>query len=74
MQPSLNDLFRQLGLPDEDSAIEAFIARARPEALGCSLSGAPCWSPAQAAFLQEAIAEDADWAVAAEQLTARLCR
>jgi len=71
--PGLRDLFDQLGLPSTEDAIESFIARHRPDALGCALPEAPVWTAAQAAFLCEAIAADADWALPAEWLAQALC-
>ncbi len=67
------ELFLQLGLPATPAAIDAFIREHRPAALGCVLPEAPVWTPAQAAFLREAIAADADWALPAEWLTQALC-
>jgi hypothetical protein len=58
----LSDLFRQLGLPDEPAAMEAFIASHRPLPQGISLADAKFWTPSQAQFLREEISEDADWA------------
>ena len=69
----LRELFQQLGLPAEPQAIDNFIARHRPESAGCALADAPVWSPAQAAFLRESIAADADWALPAEWLQQALC-
>lgn len=71
--PGLRDLFDQLGLPSGADAIESFIAHHRPQALGCALPEAPVWTPAQADFLREAIAADADWALPAEWLADALC-
>lgn len=70
----LQELFDQLGLPSAPEAIDAFISRHRPSALGCALPDAPVWTPAQAAFLREAIAADADWALPAEWLAQALCQ
>ena len=70
----IQELFRQLGLPAEPAQIDAFIARHRPDSLGCALHAAPVWTAAQAAFLQEAIAADADWALPAEWLADAMCR
>ena len=36
----------------------------------CSLLETPIWTPSQLAFLNEAIAQDADWAGVAERLKA----
>ena len=63
----LNNLFLQLGLPGEAQAIDAFLAGHRLHA-GTALAQAPFWSPAQAEFLREALADDSDWAEAADEL------
>ncbi|MBP6900049.1 MAG: DUF2789 domain-containing protein [Burkholderiaceae bacterium] len=70
----LAELFDQLGLASTPEAIDAFIAQHRPAAQGCALPEAPVWTPAQASFLREAIAADADWALPAEWLSDALCR
>lgn len=70
----LSELFDQLGLASSPEAIDAFIAQHRPASLGCALHEAPVWTPAQATFLREAIAADADWALPAEWLSDALCR
>jgi hypothetical protein len=71
---SIHELFDQLGLPSAPAEIDAFIARHRPDALGCSLHEAPVWTESQASFLREAIADDDDWALPAEWLSNALCR
>lgn len=71
---TIAELFDQLGLASTPSEIDAFIAQHRPGALGCELPDAPVWTPVQAAFLHEAIAADADWALPAEWLSQSLCR
>lgn len=58
----LSELFRQLGLPDDKAAIEAFIAAHRPLPPGMCLADAPFWTPSQAEFLREELSDDADWA------------
>lgn len=63
----LSNLFRQLGLPGEPQAIETFLATHRLNA-GTALAEAPFWSHAQAEFLREALADDSDWAEAADEL------
>lgn len=68
----LGDLFRQLGLPGETPAIDRFIAAHTPIAASIRLEDAPFWSPSQATFLREKIAEDADWAELVDMLDARL--
>ncbi|MBS0594341.1 MAG: DUF2789 domain-containing protein [Proteobacteria bacterium] len=69
---SLRNLFEQLGLPGDAAGIEAFIAAHRPLAAGTALADAPFWSPAQARFLREEVAEDADWAELVDQLNLML--
>jgi len=68
----LSELFSQLGLPDDQSAIEAFIASHGPIPAGTRLIDAPFWSPSQVAFLREKCAEDADWVELIDMLDARL--
>lgn len=70
----LSDLFSQLGLPDDNAAIEAFIASHGPIPAGARLIDAPFWSPSQVAFLREKCAEDADWVELIDMLDARLRR
>lgn len=70
----LSELFKQLGLPAAPAEIEAWLERHRPVAQGCALAEAPVWSPAQADFLRQAVADDADWALPAEALYEQLCR
>ncbi|WP_415035736.1 DUF2789 family protein [Azonexus sp.] len=71
-QHTLAHLFAQLGLPSQAHEIEAFIATHRPLANGTALYRAALWNSAQRAFLKEEIIEDADWALAIEELNARL--
>lgn len=68
----LNALFQQLGLDASDKAIAEFITRHAPLAEDLHLPDAPFWNEAQAAFLQEAIDEDADWAEVVDTLDALL--
>ncbi len=69
---SLNNLFAQLGLPSEQTAIEHFVKTHSPLATNILLSDAPFWTPAQASFLREEILNDADWAEVIDQLNAKL--
>ena len=69
---SLRNLFEQLGLPAEEADIARFVATHRPLAAGIALADPPCWSVAQAQFLREEIAEDADWAEIVDQLNLML--
>lgn len=47
------DLFRQLGLPDEPAAIEAFLTTHRTQPGDVLLADLSMWTPSQAAFLRE---------------------
>ncbi|MDR3410518.1 MAG: DUF2789 domain-containing protein [Formivibrio sp.] len=69
---ALSDLFRQLGLSDEGSSIEQFIAKHRPLPKEVALTDAAFWTPVQAQFLREEISMDADWAEIIDSLDARL--
>ncbi|GAB2181740.1 DUF2789 domain-containing protein [Denitratisoma sp. agr-D3] len=71
-QHSMNQLFAQLGLPSDDTSIDAFIAAHAPLPDDIALADGPFWSPAQAAFLQVEILEDADWAAVVDLLNLRL--
>lgn len=71
---SINELFRQLGLPDSLSDVERFIAMHGPLPKGVSLADAPFWDRSQATFLREELAEDADWAEVIDMLDARMRR
>lgn len=69
---NLSALFEQLGLSNDDAAIARFIGDNGPLASTTSLADADFWTPAQAAFIKEAIAEDSDWAEVVDQLDASL--
>lgn len=69
---SMSSLFAQLGLAADKSAIERFIDTHAPLREEVTLADAPFWSPGQAAFLREAILEDADWAEVIDELNAEL--
>jgi hypothetical protein len=67
-----SDLFDQLGLPSDDAGIAQFLAAHSPLADTVRLPEAVFWSPAQAAFLREALLQDSDWAELADQLSEAL--
>lgn len=69
---TMSNLFAQLGLPSEPAEIRAFIDRYRPLSSALRLHQAPFWTPAQAGFLREEIAEDADWAEVVDHLDREL--
>lgn len=65
---TLNLLFAQLGLPDDEAGMRSFLEQHGPLSPEVILSAAPWWSAAQSAFLREAIDDDSEWAVAAGEL------
>lgn len=66
------DLFAQLGLPSDELGIKHFIATHAPLSENLRLAEAPFWTPAQAAFLREAILQDSDWVELVDQLSIAL--
>lgn len=70
----LPDLFRQLGLADDPVSIERFVAEHRPLPTGTALADATFWTPTQAQFLREEVADDADWAELVDLLASLLSR
>ena len=69
---SMSSLFAQLGQPSDEPAIMRFIEMHRPLANGLQLHEAAFWSASQAAFLREAVLDDADWAEVIDALNAEL--
>ena len=65
---NLNDLFKQLGLPNTDQDIAAFVSRQESLTPDVKLQDASFWGENQALFLSEAIAEDANWSHVVEEL------
>ena len=70
----MRSLFAQLGEPNDDAAINRFVELNSPLPDGMRLHDAPFWTPTQAAFLREAIMQDAEWAKVVDDLNARLHR
>jgi hypothetical protein len=68
----LSDLFAQLGLPNDGPSIGNFIRTHRALAHNLTLAEAPWWTPGQVSFIQEAIAEDSNWAIVVDKLDALL--
>ena len=68
---TLQALFAQLGLSNNETSIENFIHNNHLP-LEIPLESAAFWSSGQAQFLHESIAEDADWAEVVDQLDAML--
>lgn len=71
-QPSMQDLFGQLGLDNSDDAIDAFIEKHRGMNPSRHIEEAPFWSDAQKSFLRSALEDDAEWAEVIDQLNAQL--
>lgn len=69
---TINGLFEQLGLDSSDDAIEAFIREKGPLDKNLKLPDAEFWTKSQAAFLSQAWQQDAEWAVAMDELSTRL--
>jgi hypothetical protein len=68
----VSDLFAQLGLPNGEREIRAFVAAHRGLPGDARLAGALFWTEAQASFLRDEIREDADWAGVVDQLNLML--
>ena len=73
-QHTLSTLFDQLGLPSDEKSVNTFLARHAPLPGDVPLPDAGFWSPAQAQFLKEGVAEDAEWAEAIDELDVLLRR
>lgn len=67
-----SELFAQLGLPNDEASIRAFIAEHGPLPDHVRLEEAPFWSDAQAQLLREERIDDADWIVVIDQLNVAL--
>lgn len=68
VNPTINDLFKQLGLPNSDGEVQAFISSHGPIADTVKLHQAPCWNSAQSSFLKEVIDKDSEWSYLADEL------
>lgn len=71
---SMSELFAQLGLPNEESDIQAFVAQHGALPDGARLVDAPFWNESQARFLRQQMLEDADWAQVIDELNLMLHR
>ena len=69
---SLPSLFKQLGLPSSPEDIEKFVTTHSPLKPDLKLEDAFFWTPAQAAFLAQAIEDDSDWVEPVDELDALL--
>ncbi len=71
-QPTMRDLFVQLGLDASDQSIEEFIEKHRGLNDSRHIEEAPFWNDSQADFLKRALIEDAEWAEVIDQLNVQL--
>ena len=69
--PSMSNLFAQLGLDNDDSAIAQFI-RDHQLPTDVAIGEATFWSDAQRQFLDEQLLADAPWALIVDQLNESL--
>jgi hypothetical protein len=69
---SMNQLFAQLGLPDDDDSISAFIKANRPLPMTTRLPEAPFWTTAQSQLIREKLQDDGEWALLVDTLNAQL--
>ncbi|WP_422689414.1 DUF2789 domain-containing protein [Comamonas endophytica] len=70
--PTFSQLFAQLGLPDDDAGIAAFIREHAPLDSAILLPDAPFWTPAQSRMLREGLGADAEWAPVIDHLNVSL--
>jgi hypothetical protein len=70
--PTLADLFAQLGLDNSDSAIESFISKHRPLSAKVHIEDASFWNESQKSFIKYEIEEDAEWAEVIDSLNSML--
>ncbi|MEX0614426.1 MAG: DUF2789 domain-containing protein [Methylophaga sp.] len=68
---TMENLFLQLGLDNDALAIRRFVDIYRLQDHE-AIENAPFWTPAQAAFISECLAEDSDWAEVVDQLSTQL--
>lgn len=72
LEINMHSLFAQLGEPNDDASIARFIARNGHLHGGTHLHEATFWSPSQAAFLRDAMLQDATWAPVVDELNTKL--
>ena len=72
MNPTLPELFKQLGLASDGESIALFLASHRPLSAATRLEDAAFWTPGQSHFLKEQWVNDAEWAALVDQLNLAL--
>jgi hypothetical protein len=70
--PTLNNLFEQLGLAADEAAINEFIETHKGLSDELHIENAEFWTQAQASFIKNALTEDAEWTELIDQLDSRL--
>lgn len=71
LEPNIELLFEQLGLPSDEAQISAFVASHQLEK-DMSLLKAPFWNAGQKQFLLEKLFGDDEWAPVVDQLNTEL--
>ncbi|HCR32707.1 MAG TPA: DUF2789 domain-containing protein [Stenotrophomonas sp.] len=70
-EPSMTNLFLQLGLEESPEGIASFIS-SHQLATGVEVADAPFWSDAQRQFLAESLQADAAWTTVVDELNEAL--
>lgn len=66
---TLNDLFAQLGLDNDDKSIEKFIEQHRPLPQSINIADAAWWTESQKEFLRQGIEDDENWSYPIDELS-----
>jgi len=69
---NMSNLFDQLGVLSDEQSIARFIKNNAPLGGAVQLHEASFWSASQAAFLREAVLDDAEWVVIIDSLNSEL--
>jgi hypothetical protein len=72
LSPSMPSLFAQLGEANDEAAIVRFMEHNGRLRGSTAVHEAACWSLSQAAFLQDAITLDSNWAAVVDALNVQL--
>lgn len=68
----MSKLFSQLGMANDTASINGFVDANAPMSGDVQLHEAAFWSASQAAFLHDALLDDAEWAVIVDELNSDL--
>ncbi|MBU2965414.1 DUF2789 domain-containing protein [Amphritea sp. 2_MG-2023] len=69
---TINALFAQLGMPNDDAYIDQFIRTHTLSNQDIKLSEASFWNDSQANFIKECLDCDSDWSEVVDDLNTRL--